>query len=240
MRSAWRRSCSSATPESAASPPADLVRLVQEEGALALFDGLDEVLVHLAPPPASASPAREDWLLEFLVEQPRVAAHYEGVPRELLKEDLRTATFLVREGEDRFRFAHSFLQEFLLAGHLHTTLREGRVQDWELPPPSPETLGLLGQLLAEGCPARIHPGRPWSPCGPCATTTAPEPARTPCATAWPPARTDTPPPRPPASSSRAPTCAGSTSSASRPTRSTSAASGSPALGWKAAGSVGST
>jgi hypothetical protein len=82
----------------------------------------------------------EQWLIDFLEEHPRVAAHYHGVAREQLKEDLRTATFLVREGEDQFRFAHTSLQEFFLAGYLRRALVEGRPEAWELPRLSRETL----------------------------------------------------------------------------------------------------
>jgi hypothetical protein len=90
----------------------------------------------------------EQWLVDFLRARPEIAAHYEGKDRDLLKEDLRTATFLVREGEESFRFAHASLQEFFLASFLYRALEEGRVDDWDLPRPSRETLDFLGQLLS--------------------------------------------------------------------------------------------
>ena len=77
----------------------------------------------------------EQWLMDFFLAHPGIAAHYQGKDRELLKEDLRTATFLVRHGEDRFRFAHTSLQEFFLAGFLYRALRAGRPEDWALPAP---------------------------------------------------------------------------------------------------------
>jgi WD40 repeat protein len=89
----------------------------------------------------------EQWLIDFMRSRPEFAAHYDGKDRELLKEDLRTATFLVREGEADFRFAHTSLLEFFLAGYLHRALIEGRIDDWDLPSPSPETVDFLGQLL---------------------------------------------------------------------------------------------
>src|SRR6185295_16168236 len=70
----------------------------------------------------------EQWLIDFLAEHPRLAAHYEGKDRDLLKEDLRTATFLVREGEDEFRFAHTSLLEFFLASQLARGLKERRLE----------------------------------------------------------------------------------------------------------------
>ncbi len=91
----------------------------------------------------------EQWLIDFLAENPRLAAHYEGKDRELLKEDLRTATFLVREGEDEFRFAHTSLLEFFIASHLARALKDRRLDAWDLPRPSLETLDFLGQMLAE-------------------------------------------------------------------------------------------
>jgi WD40 repeat protein len=91
----------------------------------------------------------EQWLMEFLTAHPEVAAHYEGRDRDLLKEDLRTATFLVREAEDRFRFAHSSLHEYFLASYLHRALVEGNPDAWNLPRVSRETLDFLGQWLVE-------------------------------------------------------------------------------------------
>jgi WD40 repeat protein len=91
----------------------------------------------------------EQWLINLLEANPQLAAHYVSKDRELLKEDLRTATFLVREGEDAFRFAHTSLQEFFLAAWLHRALVAGKLEDWEMRVPSPETLQFLGQLLEE-------------------------------------------------------------------------------------------
>lgn len=92
--------------------------------------------------------AVERALIDLLRDRPDIAAHYEGKDRELLKEDLRTATFLAREGDDSFRFAHTSLQEFFLASHLHRALLENRPADWALPRPSRETLDFLGQMLS--------------------------------------------------------------------------------------------
>jgi len=96
----------------------------------------------------------EQWLIDLLTARPEIAAHYQGKGRELLKEDLRTATFLVRDGEDQFRFAHTSLQEFFLACHLYRALLEQLPERWVLPKVSPETLDFLGQLLLEGSEER--------------------------------------------------------------------------------------
>jgi WD40 repeat protein len=91
----------------------------------------------------------EQWLVDFLEARPNLAAHYHGKAREQLKEDLRTATFLVREGDDQFRFAHTSLQEYFLAGYLRRALVEGRPEAWDLPRVSRESLDFLGQWLFE-------------------------------------------------------------------------------------------
>ncbi len=97
----------------------------------------------------------DDWLVEFLEATPDVARHYRDKQLDVLKKDLRTATFLVRQGDAAFRFAHTSLQEFFLAAYLLRALREGRPERWEMDRPSRETLDFLGQmLLGEGSPAR--------------------------------------------------------------------------------------
>jgi uncharacterized protein YjbI with pentapeptide repeats len=90
----------------------------------------------------------EQWLVDFIRARPALAAHYDRTDWELLKEDLRTATFLVREGEANFRFAHTSLLEFFLAGFLCRALSDGRIEDWDFPLPSRETLDFVGQLLS--------------------------------------------------------------------------------------------
>ncbi len=98
----------------------------------------------------------EQWLIDFLTANPRIAAHYEGKDRELLKQDLRTATFLVREGDTAFRFAHTSLQEYFLAGYLRHALVEGNVERVAMPRPNRETLDFLGQWLLETPTAELE------------------------------------------------------------------------------------
>ncbi len=50
----------------------------------------------------------DNWLNDFLYDNPRLASIYQMKDREILKEDLRTATFIVRVDEQHFRFAHTF------------------------------------------------------------------------------------------------------------------------------------
>ncbi|MFZ5635485.1 MAG: pentapeptide repeat-containing protein, partial [Pseudomonadota bacterium] len=77
-----------------------------------------------------------------------------------LEEDLRTATFVVRqdaeagqrEGDDDpapegFRFAHTSMQEYFLAVYLADAVCENRPEDWAMAIPSPETLDFLAQQL---------------------------------------------------------------------------------------------
>lgn len=90
----------------------------------------------------------EQWLVERLNGESAIAAHYPNSPIELLKEDLRTATFIVRDGEDEFHFAHKSLQEFFLACYLKRGLIEWDFARWQsLQRSSNETLVFLGQLL---------------------------------------------------------------------------------------------
>ncbi len=95
----------------------------------------------------------EQWLVDFLHANPKIKGHYtdphSDLSRlmELFKEDLRTATFLVRKGNDQFSFAHTSLLEFFLASYLYRALLEGKPERCSIPRPSPETLDFLGQLL---------------------------------------------------------------------------------------------
>jgi WD40 repeat protein/uncharacterized protein YjbI with pentapeptide repeats len=92
----------------------------------------------------------EQWLMTFLDANRDIASHYDGVKRDLLKEDLRTATFLVRdENNDQFRFAHSSLQEYFLAHYLRRALENSALSNWALRGVSPETLDFFGQSLRE-------------------------------------------------------------------------------------------
>ena len=91
----------------------------------------------------------EEWLLDFLDSHPKLARHYREKGLEQMKEDLRTATFLVRDGDDQFRFAHTSLQEFFLAGYLRRALLENQPERWSMNLASRETLDFLGQWLEE-------------------------------------------------------------------------------------------
>ncbi len=96
----------------------------------------------------------DQWLVDVMAERPDLRRHYSAaVSPELWQEDLRTATFLARRGDDEFAFAHSSLLEYFLARHLATALDLGpdRLDDvvarWAMPAPSAETFDFLGQLL---------------------------------------------------------------------------------------------
>ncbi|WP_224362127.1 eIF2A-related protein [Hyalangium versicolor] len=93
----------------------------------------------------------EDWLDEYLAAHPALAQAYANKDRTVLKEDLRTATFVLRPTteERHFRFAHTSLQEYFLAVYLQRALLEGKIDRWDLPGFSWETLDFLGQLLEQ-------------------------------------------------------------------------------------------
>ena len=71
--------------------------------------------------------------------------------KDKLNEDLRTATFLTRQDDERgstFRFAHTSLQEYFLACYLLDAIQRDDRSRWAMRAPSAETLDFLGQLLA--------------------------------------------------------------------------------------------
>ena len=83
----------------------------------------------------------------------RYAELYRGKAREILYEDLRTSTFLVRSDDDGFRFAHTSIMEYFLAKHLFETLRDGDVDAWEGIEPSAECLDFLAEIACENARA---------------------------------------------------------------------------------------
>jgi uncharacterized protein YjbI with pentapeptide repeats len=91
----------------------------------------------------------ETWLDEYLAANPALIAAYANKDRAILKEDLRTATFVLRptEEERHFRFAHTSLQEYFLAAYLKRALAEGKRERWALEGVSRETVDFLGQML---------------------------------------------------------------------------------------------
>jgi len=94
----------------------------------------------------------ELWLPVVAARHPSLGAYTaEHLGNVLLAEqDLRNATFLVRDGADQFRFAHSSLQEYFLSAYLRRALEECRPRDWAFPSGvSRETLEFLGQSLLE-------------------------------------------------------------------------------------------
>jgi WD domain, G-beta repeat/Pentapeptide repeats (8 copies) len=94
----------------------------------------------------------EPWFHAWLDSQPDLRLRYRDVGADKLEEDLRTATFLVREdGPDAggFRFAHSSMQEFFLAAHLIEGVQRQERERWALPRVSRETLQFLAQLFME-------------------------------------------------------------------------------------------
>ncbi|MBU0656516.1 MAG: NACHT domain-containing protein [Gammaproteobacteria bacterium] len=99
----------------------------------------------------------DEWLDDFLYENPKLASAYLNLDRNVLKEDLRTATFIVRPDDEHFRFAHTSLQEFFLASYLHRALQNGERAGWRLEVmPSLETLDFLAQLFIGDRSKRIR------------------------------------------------------------------------------------
>ena len=91
------------------------------------------------------------WL-HGAIQEAGLGDRYRNAGPALLEEDFRTATFLVRVDTDErssFRFAHTSIQEYLLAEHLISAVRDDDRAIWAIAEPSRETFGFVGQLLAE-------------------------------------------------------------------------------------------
>ena len=92
----------------------------------------------------------EKWMLQFLHSHQEMELDYERRMPDQWKQDLRTATFLSRRGDD-FSFAHSSLLEFFLAKRLCDCLLEEEedqaLEVWNITKPSDETFGFLAELI---------------------------------------------------------------------------------------------
>ena len=96
--------------------------------------------------------ALEDWLTDQLIENKRWQLNYQSYLNQqqgldILQQDLRNASFLVRHDDDSFRFAHTSIMEFFLARALYCALLENQFQHWAVLPPSVETLDFLVELI---------------------------------------------------------------------------------------------
>ena len=92
----------------------------------------------------------DEWLDEWLAAHPAISDAYRGqTPRETLKKDLRTATFIIREEDDSFSFAHPSLQEYFLAGFIVDALSAKKLgpQELAMKRPSNETLDFVADML---------------------------------------------------------------------------------------------
>jgi NACHT domain/TIR domain len=89
------------------------------------------------------------WLGTRLAQDEVLRTRYAINAPELLEEDFRTATFVLRpdDSPESFRFAYTSLQEYFLAHYLLQALVDNEPGKWKVPFPSPETLDFLGQLL---------------------------------------------------------------------------------------------
>ncbi|MGZ5465090.1 MAG: pentapeptide repeat-containing protein [Thermoanaerobaculia bacterium] len=100
-----------------------------------------------------------DWLGARLAGDDVFRTRYASVAPEVLEEDIRTATFILRPdaSEREFRFAHTSLLEFFLAKHLFRALASGATEPWAGRfNPSPEAFDFLGQLILSETDARIR------------------------------------------------------------------------------------
>ncbi|MCB1029633.1 MAG: NACHT domain-containing protein, partial [Microthrixaceae bacterium] len=100
----------------------------------------------------------EDWFEDRLDEDSRFARAVARLPEaerhpQVLAEDLRNATVVVRQETDRFEFAHTSLLEYFVARRLARTVSETSaggspdLSPWGTPKLSNETLDFLIELL---------------------------------------------------------------------------------------------
>ncbi|HXA18323.1 MAG TPA: pentapeptide repeat-containing protein, partial [Thermoanaerobaculia bacterium] len=102
-----------------------------------------------------------DWLGGWFAADQVLGTRYANVASEVIEEDIRTATFILRpdDSEREFRFAHTSLLEFFLAKHLFRALAHGAIEPWNMTArsnPSPEAFEFLGQLVLIQTDARIR------------------------------------------------------------------------------------
>ncbi len=107
----------------------------------------------------------ERWFHAWLESETDLHRRYGRLHPDQLEEDLRNATFLAcqddRDGSS-FGFAHTSLLEFFLAEYLLQAIRDQAPERWAVTRPSRETLGFLGQLLAESAdPVLIQTLQSW-------------------------------------------------------------------------------
>ncbi|MEZ6122188.1 MAG: pentapeptide repeat-containing protein [Planctomycetaceae bacterium] len=94
------------------------------------------------------------WLLKQIDDNAELRVSLKGFPIQVVEEDFRTATFVLRRDTDEssFRFAHTSMHEYFLAKALHSALLQPETINrvWNLPQPSVETFRFLGQLIETG------------------------------------------------------------------------------------------
>jgi WD40 repeat protein len=92
----------------------------------------------------------EAWLVDFRNDNNEYRAAAADKAIELLKEDLRNSTFIVRLADDQFRFAHTSMQEYFLASALFEELKGNSIQGaWSSDLMNAETFDFLGELILE-------------------------------------------------------------------------------------------
>jgi WD40 repeat protein/uncharacterized protein YjbI with pentapeptide repeats len=93
----------------------------------------------------------EQWLVEFRQDNSHYKAAVADKAIELLKEDLRNSTFIVRLSDDTFRFAHTSMQEYFLARALFDDLQaESTIGGaWDSMVMSTEVFDFLGEMIVE-------------------------------------------------------------------------------------------
>jgi hypothetical protein len=94
-----------------------------------------------------ANDALDDWFDEAAQHMPKLQRALAGVDSlsegERFLQDLRNASFLVRPGEEQFRFAHTSVREYFLANAIHSAICANRIDLLDIPAISRETIGFI-------------------------------------------------------------------------------------------------
>ena len=92
----------------------------------------------------------DDWLLEFCDEHKNIQRRSRDHTSDQLTQDFRTATFLMRRG-DNLTFIHSSFLEYFLAVRLRDSLFDQAEEDarttWDITRPSNETFTFFAELI---------------------------------------------------------------------------------------------
>ncbi|MBI4651490.1 pentapeptide repeat-containing protein, partial [Candidatus Desantisbacteria bacterium] len=106
---------------------------------------LSLITEHLGDLKRKTDEGQEDWVDNEVDSKYKIS--YENILRMTIESDIRTSTFLIRDGNNNFRFAHTSLQEFFIARYVVRGLSSEKPEVFDLPLLSIETRNFIIGLL---------------------------------------------------------------------------------------------